>query len=187
MQKPALKNRRFGLCSDANGINTLVGLDDLCKKYVTAESVVVELGCYMGVSTSLFSYYAKIVHTVDNKVKPHLLDDLNNVFHHQGDFQQILPKIRLLHSTVDMAYIDGEHDYQSACRDIESALPLINKNGFIAGHDYYKSFAHNQMNRSTKGYGDPNSQVIEAVRDTLKVEPEVFSDSSWLIKLEELA
>jgi len=176
MRKPSLKNRRFSLCVDANGINTLTGLDDLCKKYITAETIMVELGCYMGVSTSLFSYYAKIVHTIDKKVKPHLLDDLNNVFHHQGDFEDILPKIRLLHSTVDMIYIDGGHDYESACKDIKATLPLINKNGFIAGHDYYKY----------EGYGDPNSQVIEAVRDTLKVEPEVFSDSSWLIKLEEL-
>jgi hypothetical protein len=176
MQKPALMSRRFGLCTDAGGINTLVGLDDLCKKYIAPEAIVVELGCYMGVSTSLFSYYAKIVHTIDKRVRPHLIDDLNNVFHHQGDFQDILPKIRLLHPAVDMVYIDGAHDYESTCGDIKSSLPLINKNGFIAGHDHYEY----------KGHGDPNSQVIGAVRDTLKVKPEVFSDSSWLIKVEEL-
>ena len=38
--------------------------------------------------------------------------------------------------SVDFVYIDGSHDYDSVCVDIEIWLPKLKPGGMIGGHDY---------------------------------------------------
>ena len=45
--------------------NTTKGLYDLITKYVTAESIVVELGSFSGVSSELFALHCKTLHCID--------------------------------------------------------------------------------------------------------------------------
>lgn len=37
---------------------------------------------------------------------------------------------------VDMVFIDGDHRYETVCKDIDSALRLLKSGGTICGHDY---------------------------------------------------
>jgi hypothetical protein len=38
--------------------------------------------------------------------------------------------------SVDFVFIDGSHDFDSVCNDIEAWLPKIKAGGILAGHDY---------------------------------------------------
>lgn len=41
---------------------------------------------------------------------------------------------------VDLCYVDGAHDYEAVCQDIEVWLPNIKPGGFAVFHDYGKPF-----------------------------------------------
>jgi hypothetical protein len=43
----------------------IAGLEDLCQRLVTPQSVVVELGSFAGESTAVFARHAKSVHAID--------------------------------------------------------------------------------------------------------------------------
>jgi hypothetical protein len=169
--KPNLKSRRHNTCDDFGGVNTLEGLDELCLKYVTPKMTIIEMGYGLGVSCALFSHYAKIVHSIDRFAheSKYTLSRDNVLFHH-GNFSKIAPKLQKLYpEKVDLVYVDGLHDYDSVCEDIKIALSLVKDSGYISGHDY--------------DYQD----VTSAVSDTLKIKPEVFSDSSWILKVDTLS
>lgn len=171
MEKPNLQSRRYWQpYSDMGGINTLEGLDDLCQKYVNKNTVVVEMGYGFGFSASLFSYYAKIVHTIDKQcLEGKATDRFHNVFFHHGTFKKMIPRLHILYPEgVDLIYIDGAHHYQAVCDDIEIALPLVKPNGYISGHDHWMP------------------DVGRAVKDRFQMQPELFSDSSWVIKKNEI-
>jgi len=170
VSKINLKSRRCIPYYDQDGTNILEGLDELCKKYITKDMVVVEMGYGWGVSASLFSQYAKVVHTIDKaSLEAHLTKHIPNVIFHYGIFKHVLKKIHYMYPEgVDLVYIDGYHSYSAACTDIKLALPLIKETGYITGHDYYMD------------------DVALAVKDELTVEPEIFPDTSWLIKKEDL-
>lgn len=171
-KKIDLNTRRADRSSDENGINVLHGLDDLCKNYITKDTSMIEMGCLDGVSTSLFAHYAKIVHTIDNNPEPIRTRLYENIIFYKGPFKRIFPKLTLAYpDKFDLIYIDGSHYYERVCQDIELALTLIKDTGYISGHDY----THLEY-----------SDVIKAVEDRLKVKPEVFSDSSWIIKVSDL-
>ena len=171
-EKINLMSRRAVPHTDEDGRNILVGLDELCKKYITKETVMVELGCLYGMSTCLFAEYAKTVHTIDHYHDPFRIRKHENIIYHKGQFKRMLPKIQHLYpEKVDLIYIDGNHSYEKVCEDIEMTLPLIKDTGYISGHDY--------VDLEYTG-------VIQAVKDKLKVKPEVFSDSSWIIKVSDL-
>ena len=171
-EKINLMSRRAVPHTDEEGRNILVGLDELCRKYITKEMLMVELGCFQGISTSLFAHYAKTVHSIDQAQQPWRINQYENIIFHKGQFAKVLPKVLHLYpEKVDLVYIDGSHSYKKVCEDIEMALPLIKDTGYISGHDYV----------DLKYTG-----VIKAVEDKIGVEPEVFPDSSWLIKMSDV-
>jgi hypothetical protein len=65
-------------------VNYLFGLNDLCEKYVKDNFTILELGSNDGVSTSLFSYFANKVISVDLKktesMESVLLENNNIIF-----------------------------------------------------------------------------------------------------------
>ena len=38
--------------------------------------------------------------------------------------------------SIDAVYIDGDHSYEGVKSDLENALPIVRKYGWIMGHDY---------------------------------------------------
>lgn len=82
---------------------------------------------------------------------------------HQGYSYDVLPTLT---DKFNFIYIDAAHDYDSVKQDIELALPLLEKGGVIAGHDY-----------NTKTFPG----VVQAVHDTLGTPTQQFADESWMI------
>jgi hypothetical protein len=39
----------------------------------------------------------------------------------------------------DVIYLDGDHTYRGACRDLEAAYAKIKSGGYLCGHDYEKN------------------------------------------------
>jgi len=155
---------------DGMKANKLYGLNDMCVKYIDKSTELLELGCNECVSTRLFCYYAGKVTGIDRYKSPQvdivkgefpLFQFINESFH------SYLSKCNRM---FDIVYIDGDHMYNSVMSDIHNCLSVIKPGGIISGHDYYTT---------------TNSGVPQAVSDKLGDfgDPEVFSDSSWLIKL----
>jgi len=150
-------------------VNYLYGLNDLCVKYVEKDFRILELGSNDGVSTSLFSTFAKEVVSVDMNISErmkNILEKYKNIVFHKMSFDDFISIDS--DNLYDLIYIDGNHDYDSINRDINNFKYKVKTGGYIAGHDY---------NSDTKGvemavYNHfPNKEVC------------IFSDSSWLIKI----
>jgi hypothetical protein len=78
-------------------------------------------------------------------------------------FSEALESLPIL----DFIYIDANHDYEFVKDDITNALKKIKKDGLVAGHDY----------------NEENPGVIKAVNEIFGKPNIIFSDSSWLIKI----
>lgn len=152
---------------EGHKVNRLFGLDDFCKKYITKETKVLELGCNDGVSTRLFCYYSNNVIGVDLTKTQKITDLINstdNFLFYNTSFSEFFKKNTEL---FDVIYIDGAHDFNSVINDIKGSLLTIKSGGILAGHDFYET-----------------TGVPKAVHHTFKnVDIEVFSDSTWAIKL----
>lgn len=148
------------------GLDFLFGLNDLCKKYITKEMIVLELGANRGVSTELFAQYAKEVVTVDVKTTKELKERLNrcpNIKFHQMPFKTFFSKCETF---FDIVYIDGAHDYTSVKNDILDCSLRLKKDGLFSGHDFFARFP------------GVKKAVLELFVNN-KIE--YFSDKSWLV------
>jgi SAM-dependent methyltransferase len=153
---------------DEYQVNYLFGLDDICKKFINDDSLVLELGSNDGVSTSLFSKYAKNVTAVDilitNKMSL-LLNDVDNIDFYNMNFNDFYDKYK--NRKYDLIYIDGSHEYVDVREDIIKFKKLIKENGVICGHDY---------NSACPG-------VIRAVNEIFGEDNiKIYSDSSWVVE-----
>jgi hypothetical protein len=146
-------------------VNYLHGLNYLCKKYVTKNTKMLELGCFYGVSSSLFAEYSNDVTCVDIMLYPEMQKVIENtkINFHKSDSIEFLNSCA--DETYDLIYIDTTHDYGRTKKEIKLAYNKIKTNGYLAGHDY-------------------NSDgVFNAILNTFKYpDIEIFLDSSWLIQ-----
>ena len=155
---------------DGMKANKLFGLNDLCIKHIDKNTRLLELGCNDCVSTRLFCHYAGDVTGVDR----HTSDQVKIVKNEFPTFEFVNTSFEMYLSACnlkfDLVYIDGDHMYDSVVRDIRNSLKVVKPGGIISGHDYYTTV---------------NSGVPKAVSDMLGKygEPEIFNDSSWVIKL----
>lgn len=151
---------------DGYQVNYTYGLENICKKYIDQNTTMLELGVNNGVSTNLFSKYAKSVIAVDfvktDKFEKVLTDNLNITFY-QMFFSDFFKKNKL---KFDLIYIDGSHEYEDVKQDIIESLKHVKEGGIISGHDY-----------NSKSIG-----VIQAVNEFFN-NVEIYEDSSWLKKL----
>jgi hypothetical protein len=149
-------------------VNRLHGLNDFCKKYLTSDKILLELGCSTAVSSELFCNYAKSVTSVDiekQKQVDLLHNRVNNFEFIHSSFGEFFKKNSVIY---DVIYVDGCHDTSNVYTDIANSLKFINKDGgIIAGHDF----------NETTGVEAAVLQFFS--KDRL----EIFSDSSWAVKL----
>jgi predicted O-methyltransferase YrrM len=146
-------------------INYLHGLNYLCKKYITKNTKILELGCFYGVSSSLFSEYSDDITCVDIMLYPEMQKVIENtkINFHKSDSIEFLNSCD--NETYDLIYIDTTHDYGRTKEEIILAYNKIKPNGYLAGHDY-----------NTDG-------VSNAILSIFKYpDIEIFLDSSWLIQ-----
>lgn len=140
---------------------------------------LLEIGAYVGESTSVFCQHFESVTTVD----PHIgLDgrlangtEVYNAFCYRMQPHTNYTLIRktsddafeeLANQQFDMVYIDGNHNYDYVKKDILNYQKIIKPNGFITGHDYRNGHAG----------------VEKAVDECLGKPQMRFRDASWLIR-----
>lgn len=148
-----------------------------------SEMTMIEIGSYIGESTTFFAKHFGQVVSIDPFENDY--DETDEACHH-ADFEDvykefiknIAPFDNIMHFrlksrlasqffrfvTVDFVYIDGNHLYNYVKSDIQDYLPLIKSSGYIGGHDY------------TEWHPD----VMRAVNDVLGVPDITFCDGSWL-------
>ena len=156
--------------------NYLYGLDDLCKKFVNRQSTVLEIGGHRGVSTSLLCEYAKSVISLDPDHWPEmqkLVESTDNLSFYKDKSWKYIPKIKEEGLKFDFIYIDGDHRYFAAIRDIRLSLTILKDGGILAGHD---------MNPHDHGVLRAVNEVFPEIRDGSTILHR-FSDSSWAIEI----
>ena len=146
-------------------VNYLHGLNDLCARHLLKrhKPSVLEIGCNEGVSTRLFCEYSNDVTTVDPRLlsgMKNLLAECSYVRHEpmlsEDFFKQNTKKY-------DLIYIDGDHSFGWANKDIEHSLRHVKKDGVVSGHDFHMSCPG----------------VMKAVHKNFLIH-EVYRDSSWV-------
>jgi hypothetical protein len=166
------------------GSSNTKGLLDLID-YIPNNLIMAEVGCYAGESTKMFLESGKItlLYAIDiwedemdnfKKIQPsHDFSVVEKTFDESMEKFNI-KKLKMYFSealeslpTLDFIYIDANHDYEFVKDDITNALKKIKKNGLISGHDY---------NNESPG-------VIKAVNEIFGKPDIIFSDSSWLVKI----
>ena len=179
---------RMGVDTKFNNGNSVGGLIDMITHIGGLNNkVMVEIGCFTGVSTETFlQLNPKKLYAVDiwdlNESYSDLIEDGRSNFHLIEQSFRTMAKnydnIEIIknfskhasfgfrNKSLDFVYIDGDHNYNAVVEDIEHWQPKIKSGGYIAGHDIIIY------------------DVLYAVQKTLNTPNMVlFSDTSWLIKV----
>jgi predicted O-methyltransferase YrrM len=179
---------RMGVDTLYNNGNSVGGLIDMITHIGGLNNkVMVEIGCFTGVSTETFlQLNPKKLYAVDiwdlNESYSDLIEDGRSNFHLIEQSFRTMAKnydnIEIIknfskhasfgfrNKSLDFVYIDGDHNYNAVVEDIEHWQPKIKSGGYIAGHDIIIY------------------DVLYAVQKTLNTPNMVlFSDTSWLIKV----
>jgi SAM-dependent methyltransferase len=155
----------FGdLFQDGFYLNYLHGLDFLCRKHINKETKVLELGCFYGASSELFSTYSDNVTCVDIEKYHEMTDVLNRtkIKFHQKDSIEFLKNISI--GDYDIIYIDTTHDFGRTKEEILLSYSKLNIGQKISGHDYN---SHGVYNAILSAFEYPDV--------------EIYLDSSWCI------
>jgi predicted O-methyltransferase YrrM len=160
-----------------------IGLHDLVE-LLPEETVMVEIGCYVGDSSQIFA--PKVSHMTcidpwqngydDNDASSHThpmsiveeqfretMSQFDNVEILKGSSEEAVDTFA--DGSLDFVYIDGLHTYEGVKNDIELWLPKVKKGGYIGGHDY----------------GSKHHPGVKPAVDEMLGEPDkTFRDTSWL-------
>jgi hypothetical protein len=166
------------------------GLIDLLEEVGIEGKDVVEVGCFLGVSTeTILQFSPRRLYAVDAW-------GLNNDYHDiqylpQLNFGDVEARFREMakgyknieviknlsvaaahgfgDGTLDFVYIDAQHTYEGVRADISAWLPKVRKGGFIGGHDYPIDTVYHAVH-SIEAF------KFKQIRD--------YKDTSWLVKLD---
>jgi len=146
-------------------VNYLHGLDHLCRRFIKKNTRVLELGCFYGASSELFSEYSDHVTCVDLEFYPEMQEVVNrkNIKFFKNDSTTYLSQLEK--NSYDFVYIDTSHDFGQVKKEALLTYNMLETGGVIAGHDYNSPGVHN------------------AVLDVFEY-PDIlmFLDSSWAIE-----
>ena len=168
----------------ASGKFSTIGLLDMIA-YLgnTKEMTMIEIGAYIGESTTIFAENFKSVISIDPHLNYDEIDvnafvDFNIV---QEEYLKNISKydnVTYINKTsddalidilekVDFVYIDGAHIYEQVKKDILNYMGLVKKGGVLGGHDYIDI-----------------KDVTMAINELIGTPDKVFLDSSWVKKLD---
>ena len=109
---------------------------------------LIELGTSLGLSALYMSRanQATHIHTIEGAPEIHrlarLLFEKNhayNIHAYKGTFAEQLPLVLSSNPVVDMAYIDGHHNYEATMSNFNTLLPHLHKNAIVVLDDIYWS------------------------------------------------
>ncbi len=153
------------------------GLQDLWNAFGdTPPQSMIEIGCFIGVSTEFWLLHCASVIAVDPweeyGLERHPFDKFvarcgkyPNLRICRGRSPLALLKL----PKVDFIYIDGDHSEHAVRSDIEASLWRTNRPGWIGGHDY--------------DIDTVKRVVDDFVIDNGSLNNKSFMDSSWLVEL----
>ncbi len=137
-----------------NPENVTGGLIRLCRELVRPDWVMVEVGCFAGVSTAIFAHFAATVYAVDpwelgpergyNEIPAPAIAaaagrfDLvaaryPNVLKRQGFSPEAAAAFA--DASLDAVYLDGAHDPAGFEADVRAWVPKLKTGAFLMGHD----------------------------------------------------
>lgn len=146
------------------------------------EMVGVEVGCYSGESSEIAAQFLKKLYCIDIWSRVFFgLDDPaeegpEEVFDRRmGRFDNVVKiKARSLDigeiiepGSIDLVYIDGLHEFDDVCKDIQMWHGAVRHDGYVCGHDYTDN---------------PQHEGVKLAVDHYYPACTVFSDGSWLFR-----
>lgn len=176
-----------------NNISNVLGLRNYSKgktgllsliTRLPKDSVMVEIGSYIGESTILFAQHCKKVYAIDiwengydktdsaselydmkiiEKAFDNRMKEFVNVIKIKGNSKE--ENLKFENNSLDFVYIDANHQYEHVLEDIDLWLSKIKVGGFIGGHDY--------------GHCPGVTRAVGEIFKSKKLR--VFEDTSWLI------
>ena len=170
------------LIDDYGGVNRLHGLKDLITENLNKNSVVCEIGSFVGKSSELFAIYCKEIHCVDPWIMYHQIDE--HMLSAESEFDRMtlnyknIKKVKMFsveasktfnNETFDCIYIDAIHDYEDVKTDILSWVDKVKDGGTISGHDYH-------MTNDVK-------KAVDEIFQGCNIK--VYSDYSWLVNIDD--
>lgn len=165
----------------ANGLKDLISYINNIKS--TENMSMIEIGSYAGESTEIFSKHFKNIIAIDPFMNDYdkndltcqymeltkvydvflrIMDKCDNITHIKKTSDEAIFDLKNIQ--VDFVYIDGLHTYEQVKKDIINYLPLINKGGFIGGHDYHQVW----------------QGVKDGIHELLGPPEQTFQDTSWI-------
>lgn len=166
----------------------MIGIIDLIRwlndYFVYGNRCMLEIGSYMGESTSLFAstHLFNEIHVLD----PHEgVEEFNDLFDWTWEDVKKEWKINTRHwqdiihlhneysynmvdsfpnQSFDFIYVDGNHSYEGVKQDLIDYLPKVANGGVLAGHDYHPVWPG----------------VVDAVHEILGEPDATFADGSWV-------
>ena len=167
--------------------NGLRGLYDMIQHRFKDGVVMAEIGSFQGASTMLFSMFAEKVYSIDcydypvpptGRIPSHdqLFVDAERIFLERTSNIPNIIKIKKTSveasrdfedASLDLVYIDAEHDYNSVNTDVSLWKHKVKNGGILSGHDWTL----------------PHIFTILSEQNLLN-DLEVYSDSSWSVIIE---
>ena len=161
LEKLLTENRMpHDLPSEENPGNGLRGLKDLCDDHITKDTVMAEIGCFLGASTELFAMHCKKIYAVDpwglitsdyestNHIPNFKIygggDEVQRAFEQRMAPYDNVETMRAFSAdaakefedeSLDLVYIAGDHARKQVLADLLAWYPKIKSGGVLSGHD----------------------------------------------------
>ena len=155
--------QRGGSAPDPTHLN---GLIHFCEDNIDSQDLVLELGCFFGASTAVFSQFAKKVISVDINFS-YLEEGFTETFDNVDLVQESSLEVHKQKIEYDLLYVDTVHEYNHCLSELKNLFDLCKSSPKkIGGHDY--------------GF----EGIRKAAKDFFGREPDqIYSDSSWIYKV----
>src|SRR3990167_8980327 len=152
-------------------INSVRGLHKIVEQFFEPHFKMVEVGSFEGISTLLFSKFVDTVYSVD--YYDYKVPETGRIPEHDQSFvvaeKLFLDRTKEIKNfpdrSLDVVYIDAEHDEESVREDIKEWRKKIKFGGYLCGHDYTLPYIQDILKEHNLFY--------------ITVAP----DSSWIAKI----
>lgn len=157
----------------------LIGMMNSIFKSKIQINSFVEIGSHLGESSTIFLSFDQIktMYCIDpwnqDKIFEEIFDERLKPFIDSGRCKKIktvslLGSNNFLDSSIDMVYIDGNHEYEYVIQDINIWYPKIKQKGILSGHDY-------------SDYHPGSKRAIDEFIQSHNLTLNTFIDSSWYV------
>jgi predicted O-methyltransferase YrrM len=166
-----------GIYEQGYFINYLHGLDFLCRNHIAKTTRVLELGCFYGASSQLFSQYSNNVTCVDIEYYPEMKEvvEKHGIKFIKQDSTSFLQSIEK--GSYDFIYIDTTHGFSDTLQEIKSVYDKLDNGQWIAGHDFNCVGVQDAVNRAFKY---PDIQIyLDSSWVIQKTEKLIFQEKDW--------